>query len=268
MQVTKLVLVCLKINFLLVFISTVQASTFLRAFEEVVSSSTFRFVRNAKTLEIDAYRNFKPTKFSKINDNKRNFMTNRIIRGFCSINNKQPLIDVLDDYGIRTGEALSRKKIHELGKVHRAVHLYLFDESNNLLLQRRSYKTDHYPGMLSISLTGHVDAGESSIEALRREIQEELNFNPIIMKTDFLFSFRQDAIISPTYIDRQFNDVYACWHKFKVEDILFDSNDISEVKLVSFSEFKSMVDNEKSELAPVYKRECSDVVYFLRSRLL
>ncbi|MCC8416253.1 MAG: NUDIX domain-containing protein [Rickettsia endosymbiont of Gnoriste bilineata] len=97
--------------------------------------------------------------------------------------------------------------MHELGKVHRAVHLYLLSESNELLLQRRSYNTDHYPGMLSISMTGHVDAGESSSDALRRELREELGFNATDMKINFLFSFRQDVEVNPKYIDRQFNDV-------------------------------------------------------------
>ncbi len=181
--------------------------------------------------------------------------------------NKEPLIDVLDNYGIRTGKTLSRKEIHALGKVHRAVHLYLFDKANNLLLQRRSDNTDHYPGMFSISLTGHVDAGESSREALRREIQEELGFDPTDMEIDFLFSFRQDAEISPEYIDRQFNDVYACWYDFKIEDISFDSNDISEVKLVPILEFNAMIANKKSELSPVYSREWADVMHFLRPKL-
>ncbi|MCG8340009.1 MAG: NUDIX domain-containing protein [Cytophagales bacterium] len=89
------------------------------------------------------------------------------MRNLHGSNNK---IDVLDDYGNRTGKVLSRKEVHELGKVHRAVHLYLFDKSNQLLLQRRSHNTDHYPGMFSISVTGHVDAGESSSETVQREL--------------------------------------------------------------------------------------------------
>jgi hypothetical protein len=89
--------------------------------------------------------------YNHIYDHYRWFITNHVKREFCNISdNERDLIDVLDEYGIRTGEILPRKEIHELGKVHRAVHLYLLSESNELLLQRRSYNTDHYPGMLSI----------------------------------------------------------------------------------------------------------------------
>ncbi len=52
-------------------------------------------------------------------------------------------IDVLDECGLRTGKMLSKQEIHALGKLHRAVHLYLFDQANKLLLQRRSDHTDH-----------------------------------------------------------------------------------------------------------------------------
>ena len=188
-------------------------------------------------------------------------------RQFCDVPAQKELIDVLDNYGVRTGEILSRKLIHELGKIHRAVHLYLFDLSDNLLLQRRSGKTDHYAGKFGISVTGHVNAGESSTDAVRREIQEELGLAPTHMNIQFLFSFRQDARISPTYIDRQFNDVYACFHDFKIENITFDSYDISEVKLVPFSVFKEMVFHGESYLASLYARELPDVEYFLRSVL-
>lgn len=133
----------------------------------------------------------------------------------------QPLIDVLDENGIRTGEVLSRKKIHEMGKFHRAVHLYLLDQSKRLLLQKRSNQVDHFPGMFSISLSGHVDAGESSYGALKREIREELGFTPEELKVEFLFSFKQSMTVNPSYIDRQFNDVYLCFHNFDVKEINF-----------------------------------------------
>ena len=64
----------------------------------------------------------------------------------------------------------------------------------------------HFPSMFSISVTGHVDAGERSIEAVRRELEEELGLNANHEDFKLLFSSRRDATLSPTYIDRQIND--------------------------------------------------------------
>jgi isopentenyl-diphosphate Delta-isomerase len=175
-------------------------------------------------------------------------------------------IDVLDDYGLRTGEVLTRDEVHRLGKPHRVVHLYLFDRSDRLLLQRRSLLTDHFPGVFSISVLGHVDAGDSSGKTVRREVAEELGIDATDLNFEFLFSYRRDAELSPTYIDRQFNDVYACWADFRLDNIRLSSNEVSEVKLVSIEEFRAMAENGSGDLAPVYADECRDLLYLLRDR--
>ena len=170
------------------------------------------------------------------------------------------MIDVLDSNGDPTGEVLSRKEVHRLGKLHRAVHLYLFNKENNLLLQRRSAHADHYPGMFSISVTGHVDARECSIEAVRRELEEELGLHANHEDFKLLFSSRRDATLSPTYIDRQINDIYACWLDFDIQNLSFDRTEVSEIKCVSLSHFEKMVESDDGEIVPVYGDDLKRVV--------
>ena len=170
------------------------------------------------------------------------------------------MLDVIDSNGDPTGEVLSRKEVHRLGKFHRAVHLYLFNKENNLLLQRRSAYADHYPSMFSISVTGHVDAGERSIEAVRRELEEELGLNANHEDFKLLFSSRRDATLSPTYIDRQINDIYACWLDFDSQNLYFDRTEVSEIKRVSLSHFKTMVESGDGEIVPVYGDDLKRVV--------
>lgn len=173
------------------------------------------------------------------------------------------LIDVLSSSGIRTGEILSREEVHRLGKYHRAIHLYLFNSKNEILLQKRSLTVDHYPGVFSISVLGHVHAGEFSSAAVNREVQEELGIDASQLKLDFLFSFFQEAILSETYIDRQFSDVYITRANIDRNLIIPDPSEVSEIKFVSFESFREMVFSKTSGLAPVYAKECRDLVYFL-----
>ncbi len=177
------------------------------------------------------------------------------------------LIDVLSSSGIRTGEILSRKEVHRLGKYHRVIHLYLFNSKNEILLQKRSLMLDNYPGFFSISVLGHVNAGEFSSATVKREVEEELGIDVSQLKFDFLFSFFQEAILSETYIDRQFIDVYVTHAKIDPNFIKFDRSEVSEIKFVSFESFREMVSNESSGLAPVYVNECRDLVYFLGNAL-
>lgn len=172
-------------------------------------------------------------------------------------------IDVLDEYGFRTGEVLSRQDVHRLGKVHRAVHLYLFDMQDNILLQRRTSSADHYPSSLSISLTGHIKSGEASFVALKRELKEELNLNIKDLDVQFMFSFRQDKELDHDYIDRQFNDIYFCRRDFKMEDIRFNPQEVSNLELMPFADFIKIV--QEQDLP--YDKAIKDLLYFLNFNL-
>jgi len=202
---------------------------------------------------------------TKIVDSKGRFMYYKIVKPFSS-NEK---LDVLDEYGFRKGYQLPRKEIHEKGELHRAVHLYVFNKNgSSLLLQKRSANVDHYPNKYSISVVGHVNAGESSYQAARRELKEELNLKiKTLMALNFMFSFRQDATLAHNYIDRQFNDVYTFFIDYiEPKNIKFDKHDVAKVKWVLFEDFKKMVEDKDSELAPVYSKSCKDLVYFLENK--
>src|SRR5687767_10871101 len=96
-------------------------------------------------------------------------------------------IDVLSAAGLRTGEVLSRPEIHGLGKPHRAVHIYVFNSRQELLMQRRSLTVDHMAGGWSVSAVGHIHSGEFSAAAARRELAEELGLQAVQVPVDFLF---------------------------------------------------------------------------------
>jgi isopentenyl-diphosphate delta-isomerase len=173
------------------------------------------------------------------------------------------LIDVLSSTGLRTGEILSRKEVHRLGKYHRAVHLYLFNSKNEILLQKRSLTVGQDPGIFTISVLGHVNAGEFSSTTVKREVEEELGIDASNLKFHFLFSFYQEAFVTETYIERQFSDVYVTHADFDPKLIRFDPSEVSEIKFVPVKSFLEMVSNKSTGLAPVYEDECRDLVYFL-----
>ena len=198
-------------------------------------------------------------------------MPHQVLRGLSSMvppNYKKPIpekIDILDEQGLRTGDVLSRKEVHADGKIHRAVHLYLFDTNKQILIQKRSLNSDHYPGFWSISLTAHVNAGETSGQALRRELEEELGIHSKWVHLEFLFSYRRDATLGPDYVDRQIHDVFAGILKQKSPILRLQREEVAEVRFVSFSDFLNMVKDENNSLVPVYKEPLKDVLYYLKA---
>lgn len=174
-------------------------------------------------------------------------------------------IDVLSATGLRTGAVLPRAEIHRLGKRHRAVRLYLFNARNELLLQRRASTVDHAPDLFSISVVGHVNAGEYSALTVRRELAEALGVDASHQPIDFLFSYYQEATLSDMYIDRQFNDIYLLRADLDLADFHVDTREVAEVKYVPFAEFLAMLEDTSSVMARVYGQECRDLVYFLEN---
>jgi 16S rRNA (adenine1518-N6/adenine1519-N6)-dimethyltransferase len=67
-----------------------------------------------------------------------------------------------------------RATIHRENLLHRAVHVLLLNRHGELLLQKRSYRKDRFPGRWDSSASGHVDAGESYRRCAARELQEEI----------------------------------------------------------------------------------------------
>lgn len=73
----------------------------------------------------------------------------------------------IDENDREIGE-VSRKEAHQKGLLHRVVVIYVFDPNGNILVQERM------DGRLDHSSAGHVDPGETYLEAAKRELGEEL----------------------------------------------------------------------------------------------
>jgi isopentenyl-diphosphate delta-isomerase len=172
------------------------------------------------------------------------------------------LIDVLSEKGLRTGEALPKADIHRLGRCHRGVHLFLFNRKRELLVQRRSHNVDYFPNLLTVSVTGHVDVGEGSYSAVRREFREELGVDDGGVLPTMLFSFFRE-VVQGSYIDRQFTDVYSAWTKAAVTDFSPDPEEVAELRFIAFDTFRELVARKDPDVVPVYLEECPEVAYFM-----
>ncbi len=83
------------------------------------------------------------------------------------------ILEVVDADDRVVGTA-TRAEIHRLGLLHRAVHIFIFNKSGDIYVQRRSSSKDRHPSKLDSSAAGHVDPGESYQQTAVRELEEEL----------------------------------------------------------------------------------------------
>ncbi len=90
----------------------------------------------------------------------------------------EELVDIYDENGVSTGESLPREIAIQSGKLIKAFQIWILNNQNQVLIQRRSSNKVHDAGMLDLC-SGHVQSGELEITAVAREIVEELGPNAI-----------------------------------------------------------------------------------------
>ncbi len=83
------------------------------------------------------------------------------------------IFDVVDENDRVLGQA-TRKEVHARKLLHRAVHVLVFDAAGRIFLQKRSMAKDSSPGCWDSSCSGHLDTGESYLDAAVRELREEI----------------------------------------------------------------------------------------------
>ena len=174
---------------------------------------------------------------------------------------KEELLDVLDENGIKTGQILPRKEVHEKGLWHRIIVVAIVNEKNEILIQQRSHNKDKNPDMWDISVTGHLSAGQDSLTAATREISEEvsvsLGYSVEVRDFRFMFSFRKEQKVSDNHFDRQFYDFFILRQSgLREENIKFQSSEVQAIKFVTISELNEMRENNLL----VERDECYDAL--------
>jgi isopentenyl-diphosphate delta-isomerase type 1 len=84
------------------------------------------------------------------------------------------IFDIVDEDDRVIGQA-PRSVCHgNPALIHRVAHVLVFNSRGELLLQKRSKHKDIQPGRWDTSVGGHLDPGESYLQAAIREMAEEL----------------------------------------------------------------------------------------------
>ena len=109
---------------------------------------------------------------------------------------------IVTEEGVVTGKA-TRTECHSGAfLLHPVVHLHVFNSRGELYLQKRAADKDIQPGKWDTSVGGHVDYGEETEEAMRREVREELgiiDFKPVFLRRYKFVSDREAELVHSYY---------------------------------------------------------------------
>jgi isopentenyldiphosphate isomerase len=142
----------------------------------------------------------------------------------------EEMIDVLDEFGRPTGEAVPKGDAHRLGLWHRCFHCWICGSDaggSYLLLQRRAAMKDTWPSYLDITAAGHLAAGEETLDGLR-EVEEELGLTVQPERLVPLGTRRVEQEI-PAGRDREFHEVFLLSDATPPEDLRLQKEEVEAV---------------------------------------
>ena len=156
----------------------------------------------------------------------------------------QEYIDIVTESGAPTGKIALKDEAHRNGWYHNTIHLWLYTKKGEILLQQRSHKKSIYPLLWDVSAAGHVDAGESLLNAAIRETREELG---LLLKPEQLTKIgihkHCKNYNNGEIKDYEFHHVFIAELTVNIEELKPDDDEVEAVKLVTFSEVVNLLEN-------------------------
>lgn len=138
------------------------------------------------------------------------------------------MLEVVDREGTVVGLA-RRSELHgDPSLTHRVVHVLVFNNKGEILLQKRSLMKDVAPGKWDTSVGGHVNPGEDVLGAATREMAEELGISEV--KLDFLYTH-----LFSDNTESELVSSYSCVYSGEIN---FDRDEITEVGFWDFERIR------------------------------
>ncbi|MEO8086774.1 MAG: isopentenyl-diphosphate Delta-isomerase [Bacteroidota bacterium] len=111
---------------------------------------------------------------------------------------------LVDENDLQWGK-LEKYLVHQLGLLHRAFSVFIFNTSGELLMQQRAEGKYHSGGLWTNTCCSHPRFGEEISDALKRRLAEEMRME---CETTFAFSFTYKAKFENGLTEHEFDHVY------------------------------------------------------------
>lgn len=128
---------------------------------------------------------------------------------------------LIDDQDNEIG-LLEKMEAHQLGLLHRAFSVILFNSKGELLLQQRAAHKYHSPLLWTNTCCSHQRPGESSLVAAKRRLKEEMGMEAELQEAfSFIYKAKLDQGLTEHELDHVlfgYTNVNPLINKEEVED--------------------------------------------------
>ncbi|MCP4354126.1 MAG: NUDIX domain-containing protein [Proteobacteria bacterium] len=152
-------------------------------------------------------------------------------------------LDIYDENENLIGKE-DRSVVHQKGLWHKTTHCWVLKQPNMILFQQRSPELKDNPGKLYTTASGHLSAGETPKEGLKREVAEECGvdldtsnakkIDRVIWKGDFV---KTDGT---EFHDRVFAEIYLLETDKELTEFDFQEEELGGIFAVPVTETLEM----------------------------
>ena len=149
---------------------------------------------------------------------------------------KQYLV-LVDDTDRQWGK-MEKMEVHQLGLLHRAFSIFIFNTQGQMLLQQRNDEKYHSGGLWTNTCCSHPQFGEDMNDAVNRRLYEEMGMEADMQ---FAFSFIYKAHFDNGLTEHEFDHVYM-----GISDVI-PKPDKDEVKSWKYMNMEDIAANLKAQ---------------------
>ena len=158
--------------------------------------------------------------------------------------------DLYDPHRRFTGRTIARGEDVPDGLRRLVVHVCVFNRKGEMLIQQRQSFKEGWPNLWDVSVGGGVQAGETTQQAARRELQEELGLE---------FDFENETPMLTTTFRKGFDDIYIIHAEPDLNSLRLQPEEVQTVKWAGKGEVLAMI--ESGTFIP-YSRPLMEYIFF------
>lgn len=132
---------------------------------------------------------------------------------------------------------MGKQKAHQIGVLHRAFSIFIFNNKGELLLQQRAHSKYHSGGQWTNTCCSHQREYETTLDAAHRRLLEEMGFDTPLEE---VFSFTYKSKFGNGLIEHEYDHVL--FGKYNTNPLI-NPEEVADWKYTSLSDLNTAIKN-------------------------
>lgn len=166
--------------------------------------------------------------------------------------NKDELLCIVDEHDTPI-KPVPRHEAFKKGLWRRTTHVWIVNDKNQVLCQKRSQKKDVSPGMWEATVAGHLSPGDNYFTGAVREVREETGLPIETYHLNLLKIYKDHKF-------REYRGIFYCKFNVNPKEMIIEEDEVEEVKFINLKTVKRHMKKSDSWISPGYEKEMFSIL--------